>query len=155
MTVDIKRRLKHGNGCAVSAEVTFGTYATGGESLTPADLGMSIIDTMNIENTGGRSFDYDKTNKKILAYGEGGSHTHVFTGTVITPEDVVVKDNDDAATAGIAVYLHTKDGKTGWLGICKPDGRQRNRDFPLKAGGSGYFIGDSDAAATGGVGYLF
>ena len=48
------------------ADIAFdSSYANGGESITPADLGLLRIDNMIIEPKGGYTFEYDSTNEKI------------------------------------------------------------------------------------------
>lgn len=50
-------------------DVTFdSSYATGGESLTPAMLGLSAVDKVNATSVGGRNFPYDRANQKLQAY---------------------------------------------------------------------------------------
>lgn len=58
------------------------SYATGGESLTPAMLGLSVIDQITVVDAAGYSFEYDYTNRTLRAYRSAG-----FTpaGTVAAP----------------------------------------------------------------------
>lgn len=81
MNIDVKNRFKSGNGWAVTAELTFdSSYPTGGEALKPSDLGLSVIETMNIENSAGYTFDYSKADEAVLAY-MAGAHTHAISLT--------------------------------------------------------------------------
>lgn len=61
-----------GNRRFASVTIAFdSSYPTGGESLTPEDLGLRTIDFMNIEAKSGIVFEYDYTNEKVLAYVPG------------------------------------------------------------------------------------
>ena len=54
-------------------------YPTGGESLTPAMIGLGTIENIDIEPKTGYTFVYDHTNKKVLVYEAGAgaaAHTH-------------------------------------------------------------------------------
>lgn len=44
------------------------SYPTGGEALTPATLGLIAVDHINVPAKSGYTFEYDYTNKKLLAY---------------------------------------------------------------------------------------
>lgn len=77
LTLTNLNRIKYGNGHAVTADVAFDdSYPTGGESLTPAMLGMYHIREMYVENSAGYTFNYDGVNQKLMAYAVGGAHTH-------------------------------------------------------------------------------
>lgn len=50
----------------VTKLITFdSSYASGGESLTPADFGLTVIDDFQAPAAGGYGFEYDYTNKLI------------------------------------------------------------------------------------------
>lgn len=62
-----------GNKRRNTLDITFdSSYPTGGESLTPAALGLVSVDIVLATGTGGYVFKYDKANQKLLAY-TGGS----------------------------------------------------------------------------------
>src|SRR5687768_10018356 len=68
LTVDNKVRTL-GSRRVVFADVDFdSSYPTGGESLTPGDLGLGSIDFLIASPTSGYTFQYDYTNKTLLAY---------------------------------------------------------------------------------------
>ncbi len=75
------------------------SYPTGGESL---DLSTDIpgLLAVFIETKGGYVFEYDYTNKKVIAYNGPIAHTHVFTGSALATHahDIKVKG---AAAGGI------------------------------------------------------
>jgi len=48
------------------------SYPTGGESLVPANIGLSVIDSIRIDDKSGYTFEYDYTNQKVLAYRSAG-----------------------------------------------------------------------------------
>lgn len=51
------------------ADVAFdSSYPTGGESLTPAQLGLTSVDVVLSDHKAGYNFVYDKANQKLLAY---------------------------------------------------------------------------------------
>lgn len=80
MALTISNRVEtvFGNKRAITCDIAFdSSYPTGGESLTAADLGMSIIDFCIAEPKGGRAFVYDRANSKLLAYNSAAIATHV------------------------------------------------------------------------------
>lgn len=82
------------------ADITFdSSYPTGGESLTPQMLGLTVIDFINAPAKGGYSFEYDRTNKKLKAlYATGGGVEAIpFAGI------------QDAVTAGATKYIGPAD----------------------------------------------
>lgn len=69
LTIDSFTRTVFGNKRAVICNVDFDdSYPTGGESLTPTNLGLRKIDWLEAQPTGGYVFQYDYTNQKLLAY---------------------------------------------------------------------------------------
>lgn len=58
------------------------SYPTGGESLTPADVGMREFVDVKIHPTSGFLFEYDYTNEKILAYTQGAAHATAGSATL-------------------------------------------------------------------------
>lgn len=126
-----------GNRRGVSATLTFsGTYTTGGESLTPANLGLGAIDVGSVllnQGEDGYVFKYDYTNKKVLVYRSGGftpagtiagtaagqvftgsalaGHTHTFTGDALAGHDHTSVIIDATETAGdITAFVPLLDG---------------------------------------------
>lgn len=79
----------------------------------------------------------------------GTAAAQTFTGTIPVAEDLNVADDDNAASTGVAVYLHTKDGNTGWFEFVSPT--DADGTGTLNNGGNTFFIFDSDTAATDGV----
>jgi len=64
----IIHRSVFGNKRTVTFEVAFdSSYPTGGEPLTPTDLGMSGIDLILSSGSNGLWYEYDYTNKKLIA----------------------------------------------------------------------------------------
>jgi len=58
----------------VVTTVTFDSaYATGGESLTPADLGLNRIDFLSATTDGSNAVVWDKTNNKLKVYVAAGT----------------------------------------------------------------------------------
>lgn len=92
-----------GNRRGVHATLTFsGTYTTGGESLTPAMLGLGAIDLGSVainQGEDGLVFKYDYTNSKVLIYRTAAqSHTHdllVIGGQAAAGTDTVQAASGD------------------------------------------------------------
>lgn len=91
LTVSEIARSVFGNKRIVISEVTFdSSYATGGEALTAATLGLSTIDALFVDagaaaaGTTGVVVKYDKTNSKLQAFGAPASSTHTHTGAAHT-----------------------------------------------------------------------
>lgn len=76
----------------------------------------------------------------------------VAADTLLT-EAIKITDSDTAASAGVAVYVHSKDGVNAWLEFVSPT----NADGAgtLASGGSIFFVFDADGAATDGVALYF
>lgn len=133
------------------------SYTTGGESLSTIAAKFRTLLNVTFEPADGYLWEYDLANDKVKGYsstgggtsGAGASHNHAFTGTAISAEALNVYDLDAAAATGVAVYLHTKDGRTGWFEFVSPT--NADGTGTVSNGGNGYFIFDSDAAATDGV----
>lgn len=141
------QRLSRDLSAAIGKFTTAGSYATGGWDF---DMTARITDPKSVivENNGGYVFNYDFTNKKLKCYTPGVKAAS-FTGTAITASTLLVTDADGAAGAGnVAVYLHTKDGVTGWLEFVSPT----NADglLTIGDGGAKVVVFDSDTAATDG-----
>lgn len=161
LTLSNLQREDAGSQVKVSGLITFdSSYATSGEEVAASLLGLAYIEEMSIEDSEGYTFDCDVqaggATALVKAYWSPAStatSTSSFTGTAITTAAVVLKDSDTAATDGVAVYLHTKDGILGWMEFVSPtnaDGKGT-----LSNGGSKYMIFDSDGAATDGVAIYF
>lgn len=75
LTITIDRKERMGKRYYRSGTIAFdASYPTGGESLTPADLGLRVIDLLLAAPAGGLMFEYDHTNSKLKAiYPTGGS----------------------------------------------------------------------------------
>lgn len=68
-TVSIVKRLKMGNAKASIVDITFdSSYPTGGESVTPEQCGMGVIQVFAAEPKSGYSFEYDRSAEKLKAY---------------------------------------------------------------------------------------
>ena len=67
-TVTIQDQYVQGNKKVVIADVDITSYTSGGEPLTPADLGLQGINYVSMKSTeNGYDFSYDYTNQKIIA----------------------------------------------------------------------------------------
>ena len=59
--------------------VNLGSYATGGLSVTKANLGFSRLDHVNFESKSGYVLDYNATTEMLLAYEAGGDEVDNMT----------------------------------------------------------------------------
>lgn len=86
------------------------SYATGGESISAANLDMATIHHLVAEAEDGYNYRYDYTNSKLLVYGS-------------TAHPGIINDDDSAATNGadlqIAVADHTANvvEENAWTGV--------------------------------------
>lgn len=103
-----------GSAKAVVADLDFdSSYPTGGESLTPANLGLDTIDFLLAEPQDGLVYEYDYTNEKLIAYEQGfttGSTTaaDATSGTLV--EDIAGTEGTFRAM-GVAVDTDILFGK--------------------------------------------
>lgn len=142
-----------GNKKASHGTITFdSSYATGGESLTPANVGLGTLDRIHF-NTGedGYVFEYDYSNETVIAYQPGAAG-----GAAASDVDVV--DDDSAASAGVAVYLHVDEvleqgSYIGHLEFVSPT--NADGTGTINNGGPQFRIQDDDNAATGGLQVYF
>ncbi len=71
-TAVVRQRSIHGNNRVVFADVTLdASYATGGMTLNPRDVGLSSrFDFVQCAPSGGYVFEFDHTNNKIKVFVE-------------------------------------------------------------------------------------
>lgn len=75
---NVKRDLTRVNKVVI-ADVTFdASYPTGGLALTPGQLGLKEITTVNDDGVGGRTFPYNRSTGKLMAF---ASTTEVANAT--------------------------------------------------------------------------
>jgi len=86
LSINIKDRSVFGNKRVVIAEVNFdSSYPTGGEPLTPSDLGLQSIDFLNATSKAGYIFEYDYTNQKLKCLYSTRSQVSNLAGSVTVP----------------------------------------------------------------------
>lgn len=117
------------------------SYPTGGESLTAADFGLTVIDYVLPSFSVGFSLEYDKSNSKLKAfYTNADGNVSVNTGTVT--------DDDSAASNGTAVYVVPDvDGVTAYLESTTAG--NADTTFTIGSGGPAVFVNDNNT--PGGV----
>lgn len=110
---------------AVNGKITFdSSYATGGETLTPANIGLGVIDRIEFnQGEDGYVFKYDYTNQKVLVYRsagftpEGTVAAPVFTGSALAAHRHNLHLNDadvvDGATTRINAGTNLLGANTG------------------------------------------
>lgn len=68
LTITNKEFSVFGTKRVVFCDIAFdASYPTGGESLTPSDLGLSVATHVQIAGNSGYIFEYDYTNEKVKA----------------------------------------------------------------------------------------
>lgn len=150
LTVTYGDRQDAGSQFKVPFTATFdSSYLTSGEVLTAANFGLDRFEDFEIEDSEGLSFDVD------IATGGATAQLKAYTvgGKTLSTETVRIKDDDTAASNGVAVYVHTKNGVEAWLEFVSPTNADAN--LTINNGGSKAFIFDADAAATDGVALYF
>lgn len=71
LTLDVIRRVHLPAGKAVVVDITFdNSYPTGGEAFAAADVQLSSIDYVNVDQKGAASriVNYDYTNSKLMLF---------------------------------------------------------------------------------------
>lgn len=69
LTLTEDKRTVHGDQDVVVYKVDFdSSYPTGGEALTPSDLGLRNIDLVVPTSKDGHVFEYDYSNEKLQAF---------------------------------------------------------------------------------------
>ena len=81
VTVDAGGTFVVGDRKISMGTLQLGSYATSGVAVVAADVGLSVLQHLTIENGGGLDFEYDKANGLVLAY-DGG--TEVANATDIS-----------------------------------------------------------------------
>lgn len=96
IAVTIRKRNRVGTQYSNTVDLAFDNSYTGsgGEALTAANLGLTVVEGWSIPANSGYSFNYDPTNSKILVYASGGvaAHTHNFkivTGAAAAGTDAI------------------------------------------------------------------
>lgn len=121
------------------------SYASGGESLTPSDVGLKSIDYVAPAFNGGYHTEYDHTNQKLKAYVSNlNSGLGAATGAVT--------DDDSAASNGTAVnVVPTNEGEMAYL----ESATANNADAVYAVGSGGPTLVVNDNDSPGGVQLYF
>ena len=109
LTITIDREERMGKRYYRSGTIAFdSSYPTGGESLTPSDLGLRTIDILLAAPAGGLMFEYDNANQKLKAiYPTGGGGTNPTTLA-----DPIVSTGAASATAVDATTPTIRPGRS-------------------------------------------
>lgn len=92
------------------------SYPTGGESLTPAMIGLSAIDHLKADDKSGYTFEFDYTNNKLLVYRSAGFtpagtvDAPTFTGSALSTHVHAATGLTYTATDGSLVYSYAPGG---------------------------------------------
>lgn len=123
------------------------SYPIGGESLTPASLGFRRFDRVIAQPRLGYGFEFDYTNNKLIVT-EQAIPRHTYT----------VKDDDNAASTGVAVYVHIDEviEQGSYLAHLEAvNAGNADSYFALFSGGPHVRVQDDDNASTGGLQVYF
>lgn len=132
----------------VTKSVAFdSSYPTGGESLTPADFGLTVIDYIEPTHSVGFALEYDGTNQKLKAF-----YTNAGTADITTNTGGVV-DDDSAASNGTAVNIVVQND-TGPYAYLEST-TAGNADTTFLIGSGGPAVGVNDNNTPGGVQLYF
>lgn len=94
-------------------DIALGTYAAGGLSLVPADVGLRTFDLVLVSPAAGYSYTYDSTAKKIVAF---RSPAQTSTGVITAPITVTQGDVTLTGPAGTGAIMQlSTDTATGIL----------------------------------------
>ena len=87
-------------------------YNTGGEALTPGDLGMSTIYSINVEATAiayfGYEFLYDYTNEELLVYAINDTFADSGEAITLYSWDFVEQIDSTTDLSGLTVRINAK-----------------------------------------------
>ena len=103
---------------ASQGTITFdSSYATGGESLTAANIGLGVIDRIEFnQGEDGYTFKYDYTNSKVMAF-RTATHTHVLHFQTTAAANAVTAAANSLRTAAAAFDVAGVADSTGEGGI--------------------------------------
>jgi hypothetical protein len=76
------------------------SYPTGGESLTAANIGLRVVDFIEVTARSGYVFEYDYTNSSLLVY---RTATVTPAGTLSTPSFAIASSASASATYKLTV----------------------------------------------------
>ena len=117
-TLSNVKRENAGSQVLYTGNVTFdSSYPTGGETINPAKLPLSTINSLNVTG-GGYVYAFDPTTSKLKVYSgtnPGGTVSSTFTGTdqVTNPQFFTVYAS--AAPAGVDVYVKVGNSPETYL----------------------------------------
>jgi hypothetical protein len=99
-TVTLLQRIKLGNARMNVCTVTFdSSYATGGEAVTPEQMGLTVVDMVIATNSGGYAFEYDYANEKLKVF--VGNNDGAADGPLV--EAAAESDFDEVVARLIAI----------------------------------------------------
>ncbi len=103
LTITIKSLTVIGNKRSSTGYIAFdSSYPTGGESLVPRNIGLSVIDSISFEPNSGYFFQYDYTNKKVKVYYPTASHTHTENTAASYTQNATTASSSAAAGSEVA-----------------------------------------------------
>ena len=134
----LTRQRVENAGSETKMEYTVGfdsSYASGGESLTAANVGLTSIHRVSAAPKSGYVFAYDYSANKLRVYN---------SGTAINTQSITLTDDNTAATNGRQLYVDSVDGVYGYLNTTlTADGTGT-----LATSGSTYIVRDDSTGGT-------
>ena len=124
------------------------SYPTGGESLTPANVGLSTITNLSVSPKSGYTFEYDYTNQKLLAYLSAGFTPAGTNGTSAVTGTAAAQTFTGSVLSDHAHNVLVKGGASG--GIDEPIGVEGTDQLAKDAATDRTILG-ADSATKGGV----
>ena len=128
-------------------------YATSGESLTAADLGMSTIVTLQANSEDGFDFRYNYSGELLLAYEAYGGSTHI--GTIAHDASATTNGADLQAAVSNSVANAIEENKwnghiAGFEALCANNANIYNSQVGTAASASNpvYTVWDNNDAET-------
>jgi hypothetical protein len=104
-TISNKIESVFGNKRIVRFDAVFTAFATGGASLTAADIGLERIELLLIAPNGGKEFTYNYSTSKVKAFQQPAYGTP--TGTFSVPA-ITVTAGDVTVTGGASAAVGSK-----------------------------------------------
>lgn len=118
LSITSLKRDVSGNKRLHAGKLTFdNSYPTGGESLTPANIGLHVIENITIISASGLTFEYDYTNQKVKAFSALSAHNHTLHFQTAAAANSVTAATNALRTAAAAFDVAGVANSSGEGGI--------------------------------------
>lgn len=103
LTLSQKHNLVVGNKRLTVTNVTFdSSYPTGGEPVTAADFGLSVLDLVLIQPPSGFLVEFDSTNSKLVVRNSTAGHTHTENTAATYTQNAATNASSAVAASEVA-----------------------------------------------------